>query len=75
VQEHIWARLADSHESLVEIVMAELVHVAIDAGFGSDKCECAADILVSMGGTAIRGRIIARLRKASAFIALLALNH
>jgi len=55
--------------------MAELVHVAIDAGFGSDKCECAADILVSMGGTAIRGRIIARLRKAGSSITPLVQNY
>ena len=65
VQEHVWAKIAQSHESLVDIVTAELVHAAIDSGFGTDKSECAADVLVSMGGTVVRGRIIARLRKVS----------
>lgn len=49
----------------MEIVTAEMIHTAIDSGFGSEKGECAADILVSMGNTVVRGRVIARLRKVS----------
>lgn len=42
------------------------MRIGIDAGAGSEKAECTADILVSMGGTMVRGRVIARLRKVCA---------
>ena len=48
---------------MIEVVAAELIHTAIDAGFGTERSECVADILVSMGGTVVRGKVIARLRK------------
>lgn len=55
--------LASTNHSLVDIVVAELLHVALDAGLGSEKSECVGDILVSFATTAIRGKIIAKLRK------------
>ncbi|WRT69099.1 uncharacterized protein IL334_006083 [Kwoniella shivajii] len=63
IQEQVWAILTHSHESLAEIVVSELIHCAVDAGIGSDKAECIGDILVSVSSTAVRGRVIARLRK------------
>lgn len=65
IHEHVWSKIAGAHEALVEIAIHELVHTAIDAGFGSEKAECAADVLVSMGGTLVRGRVVGRLRKVS----------
>ncbi|WWC73068.1 uncharacterized protein I206_107033 [Kwoniella pini CBS 10737] len=63
IQEQIWAILTQSHESLADLVVIELIHAAIDAGIGSDKAECVGDILVSVSSTAVRGKVIAKLRK------------
>ena len=63
VHEHVWLKIAGGNGALADIAVLELVNMAIDAGFGSDKAECVSDIVVSMGGTVVRGRIIARLRK------------
>jgi neurofibromin 1 len=48
----------------------ELLHAAVDAGMGSDKAECAGDILVSLNSISVRGRIVARLRKVSRLVLL-----
>ncbi|EIW67076.1 hypothetical protein TREMEDRAFT_69974 [Tremella mesenterica DSM 1558] len=63
VQEHVWSTLANAHETLVDIMINELLTAAIDAGIGSDKAETVGEILVSISSTAIRGKMIARLRK------------
>ncbi|WVW79391.1 hypothetical protein I302_101360 [Kwoniella bestiolae CBS 10118] len=63
IQEQVWAILTTSHESLADIVIAELIHSAVDAGIGSDKAECIGDILVSVSSTSVRGKVIAKLRK------------
>ncbi|KAK4687682.1 neurofibromin 1, partial [Tremellales sp. Uapishka_1] len=62
-REHVWSVLGDGHEALIDIVVDELLHSAVDAGMGSEKAECAADTLVSLGSTTVRGKVIARLRK------------
>ncbi|OCF40958.1 neurofibromin 1 [Kwoniella heveanensis CBS 569] len=63
IQEQIWAILTHAHDSLADIVVSELIHAAVDSGIGSDKAECVGDILVSVSSTAVRGKVIARLRK------------
>ncbi|OCF79181.1 neurofibromin 1 [Kwoniella mangroviensis CBS 8886] len=63
IQEQVWAILTTSHESLADIVIGELIHSAVDAGIGGDKAECIGDILVSVSSTAVRGKVIAKLRK------------
>ncbi|WVQ63868.1 uncharacterized protein L199_002024 [Kwoniella botswanensis] len=63
IQEQVWAILTTSHESLTDIVVVELIHSAVNAGIGSDKAECIGDILVSVSSTAVRGKVIAKLRK------------
>lgn len=63
IQASIWAPLASSHDTLIDIVLSELLHAAIDAGVGSEKAETVGDILVSIASTAIRGKLVARLRK------------
>ncbi|WWD06786.1 hypothetical protein V865_004881 [Kwoniella europaea PYCC6329] len=63
IQEQVWAILTTSHESLTDIVIVELIHSAVNAGIGSDKAECIGDILVSVSSTAVRGKVIAKLRK------------
>ncbi|WVN87921.1 uncharacterized protein L203_103118 [Cryptococcus depauperatus CBS 7841] len=66
IQQHIWAALAKSHESLIDLMVIELIYGAINAGLGSDKTECIADILVSIASTNVRGKVAARLRKSLA---------
>lgn len=63
IQEHVWKVLAGSHEALIDLVVKELLHLAVNAGPGSEKAEGAADILVSLSSTAVRGKVVARLRK------------
>ena len=63
IQANIWTPLASSHDTLIDIIVSELLHAAIDAGVGSEKAETVGDILVSIASTAIRGKLIARLRK------------
>ncbi|OXB36317.1 neurofibromin 1 [Cryptococcus neoformans] len=75
IQEHLWAPFARAHECLVDIVLSELIHSAIDAGLGSDKTECIADILVSISSTNVHGKVIARLRKSLAQTYLRPSNH
>jgi neurofibromin 1 len=57
--------LGRSHEALVDIIVDELIDAAIDAGHGSDMAETAAEILVTIASTTVRGMVIARLRKVS----------
>ncbi|ODN95826.1 neurofibromin 1 [Cryptococcus wingfieldii CBS 7118] len=75
IQEHLWSPLAKSHGSLVDIMIYELIYGAIDAGLGSDKTECIADILVSISSTNVRGKVVARLRKSLAQTYLRPSNH
>lgn len=63
IQEHVWKVLASSHEALIDLIVRELLHLAVNAGPGSEKAEGAADILVSLSSTAVRGKVVARLRK------------
>ena len=48
------------------MVVNEVLRVAVEAGLGSEKAEVAADILLSLASTSVRGRVIGRLRKVSA---------
>ncbi|ORX39325.1 putative ras GTPase activator [Kockovaella imperatae] len=66
IQSNVWLSFKDSHEALIDIIVSELLHMAVDAGLGSEKLDCAADILVSIESTIVRGKVIARLRKAIA---------
>ena len=65
IQEHIWSRLAEKNEHLTDVVLAELMDAAMGGGMGSEKAECVAEILHAISTTAIRGQLIARLRKVS----------
>lgn len=49
----------------MDIMINELLQSAVDAGFGSSRGDCIADILVSMAGTSVRGKVFSRLRKVS----------
>lgn len=63
LQEHVWSVIGMSHQGLIDIVVTELLSSAVNAGPGSEKAETAADILVSLSSTAVKGKVVARLRK------------
>jgi neurofibromin 1 len=63
IQEHIWARIANGNEYLMDIVVSQLLDAAIDSGPGSDRAECVGEIFHSISSIAIRGNLVARLRK------------
>jgi neurofibromin 1 len=65
IQEHVWARLAEKNEHITDIVLTELVDAAMGGGMGSERADCVAEILHVISTTAIRGQLIARLRKVS----------
>jgi hypothetical protein len=49
----------------MDIILAELLQAAVDAGFGSTRGDVIADILVSLANTTVRGKVFTRLRKVS----------
>jgi neurofibromin 1 len=63
----VWAVIGTSHDALIELVLSELLIAAVDAGMVSEKAECIGDILVSLASTAIRGKMVAKLRKVDIF--------
>lgn len=65
VHQQVWAVLATAQDHLLELVVAEAIHTAFEAGVGSEGAETAGDILSTIGTTAIRGRLLLRLRKVS----------
>ncbi|WOO81456.1 Neurofibromin [Vanrija pseudolonga] len=62
-QEHVWSVIGKSHDALVDLVVSELLNYAFAAGPGSERAENAAEILVSLSSTAVKGKLIVRLRK------------
>jgi neurofibromin 1 len=66
MQDLLWKPIALLANSFVDLVTDELLKSAVDAGIGSDQAANAADTLVSVSSVAVRGRVIARLRKVRA---------
>lgn len=65
IQDRIWSIIAKGSNYLRDIVVAEVLQVALSAGLGSEKAECAGEILVTMSSLSVRGKLVARLRKVS----------
>ncbi|KAI9809635.1 MAG: hypothetical protein M1825_000067 [Sarcosagium campestre] len=61
-QEHIWPVIAKD-EILVEIILDEMIKVALENGPESDETAVVGTIAASIGTAMISGKIIARLRK------------
>jgi neurofibromin 1 len=62
-QQNIWSVISRD-EALVEIFLDEMVKVAMVSGFASEKTEVIGSIAASLGTITVRGKVIARLRKA-----------
>ena len=63
IQEHVWAVIGGSHYALIEIVVSELLEVAMNADTAPEKAESIADILVTLNSITVRGKLITRFRK------------
>jgi neurofibromin 1 len=63
LQERIWQVWAGQRGHFMDIMINELLQSAVDAGFGSIRGDCIADIIVTMASTSVRSRVFTKLRK------------
>ncbi|KAL1920332.1 uncharacterized protein VTP21DRAFT_1478 [Calcarisporiella thermophila] len=62
MQAKVWSVLGKVEE-LIPLVLDTLVQYAADHGVGSNVAEAVADTMVSLSSTAVRGKVMAKLRK------------
>jgi neurofibromin 1 len=62
-QQNVWPVVAKD-EVLIDIFLEEMVKNALSAGFASDRTEIIGSIAGALNTVAVRGRLIAKLRKA-----------
>ncbi|KAL7276775.1 Ras GTPase activating protein ira2 [Rhizina undulata] len=62
-QQNAWS-IISKDEGLLDVFLDELIKAALNFGFGSEGAETIGSIASSFGTLTIRGKIIARLRKA-----------
>lgn len=66
IQRHVWIEISRLETDTINYVLDELIFVATTSGIGTRSCEVVADTLVSLASIHVRGKLLARLRKASA---------
>ncbi|KAG8696350.1 Ras GTPase activating protein ira2 [Ceratobasidium sp. 394] len=64
VNKIVWETLGRSNTGTVNATLDELTRSAIDGGLGSPRCELIAEALVNMSSVEVKGKLIARLRRA-----------
>ena len=62
VQAKIWKTLGKV-DDLINLVLDAFVHFSVEHGVGSAQTEAMADTFVTLSNVAVRGKVIARLRK------------
>ena len=62
-QQNVWSTISKD-ESLLDVFLEELVKAAMNYGFGDQRTEIIGSIASSFNTVTIRGKVIARLRKA-----------
>ncbi|CAE6422943.1 unnamed protein product [Rhizoctonia solani] len=60
----IWENLGRANSGTVNATLDELTRSAIDGGLGSTRCELIAEALVNMSSVEVKGKLLARLRRA-----------
>ncbi|CCO27597.1 Neurofibromin AltName: Full=Neurofibromatosis-related protein NF-1 [Rhizoctonia solani AG-1 IB] len=60
----IWENLGRANSGTVNATLDELTRSAIDGGLGSTRCEVIAEALVNMSSVEVKGKLLARLRRA-----------
>lgn len=51
--------------AVVNVALDEIMRTAVDGGIGSTRCETMVNVLSAMASKSAKGRILAKLRKAS----------
>ncbi|KAG8745587.1 Ras GTPase activating protein ira2 [Ceratobasidium sp. 414] len=64
VNKIVWETLGRANTGTVNATLDELTRSAIDGGLGSPRCELIAEALVNMSSVEVKGKLIARLRRA-----------
>ncbi|PFH50162.1 hypothetical protein AMATHDRAFT_80979 [Amanita thiersii Skay4041] len=59
----IWSEVAKLDSYVTDVVLDELVRMAVDGGIGSSRCEAVADILACLSSIGVRAKLYSRLRK------------
>ncbi|CAE6527674.1 unnamed protein product, partial [Rhizoctonia solani] len=60
----VWENLGRANSGTVNTTLDELTRSAIDGGLGSVRCELIAEALVNMSSVEVKGKLLARLRRA-----------
>ncbi|CAE6451306.1 unnamed protein product [Rhizoctonia solani] len=60
----VWENLGRANSGTVNATLDELTRSAIDGGLGSTRCELIAEALVNMSSVEVKGKLLARLRRA-----------
>ncbi|KAH7343309.1 hypothetical protein B0J17DRAFT_171910 [Rhizoctonia solani] len=60
----VWENLGRANSGTVNTTLDELTRSAIDGGLGSTRCELIAEALVNMSSVEVKGKLLARLRRA-----------
>ncbi|KAG8732817.1 Ras GTPase activating protein ira2 [Ceratobasidium sp. 423] len=64
VNKLVWENLGRANSGTVNATLDELTRSAIDGGLGSTRCELIAEALVNMSSVEVKGKLLARLRRA-----------
>ncbi|KZV82855.1 hypothetical protein EXIGLDRAFT_778147 [Exidia glandulosa HHB12029] len=64
IQRHVWVEISRLETETINYVLDELIFAATTSGIGTRSCEVVADTLVSLASIHVRGKLLARLRKA-----------
>lgn len=64
VNKLVWENLGRANSGTVNATLDELTKSAIDGGLGSTRCELIAEALVNMSSVEVKGKLLARLRRA-----------
>ncbi|KAK2465915.1 hypothetical protein APHAL10511_001556 [Amanita phalloides] len=63
VHKYIWSEVAKLDNFIIDVVLDELVRMAVDGGIGSSRCEAVANILACLSSISVRAKIYSRMRK------------
>lgn len=62
VQAKVWQKIGQV-DDIINLVLDAFVQFAVEHGVGSHQAETMADTMVTLSSVAVRGKILARLRK------------
>jgi hypothetical protein len=63
VQNYIWTEVGRLDSATVNIVLDEIIRMAVDSAVGTGRCESLSRIVCTMSSINVKGRLLSRLRK------------